>query len=244
MKEAILQLQEVSLNFPNSQRPVLNKINLNIHVGDFIVILGNNGSGKTSLFNVIQGMYQSYLQGQILYKEKSLIAYEARQRSQEIYTLNQLQDLSTFKDLTIYENCYLASKRGGTKLPQREDLKKLLAQFNPVLSIDLDKVVVQLSGGERQALALALCFLGSPQLLLLDEHTSALDPKAAENILELTVNQIVSRQITTIMITHCIEDALKYGNRLIVLKKGIVVLDCNHEEKQTLSIEQILDTYN
>lgn len=209
MRKSALELKNVTVELGG--RRVLDGVDLQLGTGDFALLLGPNGAGKSSLIRAIMG--ELPLQsGRLQRGRVALIAQDPRQ--------------STFDDLTVRENCRLVS---------REDCTAYLEQFHPQLLARLDHPVRLLSGGERQALALALCLLNPPELLLLDEHTSALDPVTAKRIMELSVSAVQRYGVTTLMCTHNLEHAELYGTRILAMQQGRIVVDA-----PSLSREQLL----
>jgi|SRR5690554_473110 len=224
----------------------LNNINLEIEEGEFVTVIGANGSGKSTLFNLISGNYFP-TKGRILINDEDVTKLELNKRVSEIGVVFQDPLSGTAKDMSVIENLILANIRNkrrtlkwGFKKDDNEFYKNLLKTLNLGLENNLNKKIGTLSGGQRQAITLLMATLSNPKLLLLDEHTAALDPKTAETVLNIT-NQIVKeKNLTTIMITHNMRDALNYGNRLIMLKDGEIVFDVKGSEKESLTIKELL----
>ena len=229
--DKLLQIQNLTIKKGSST--ILNDVSLNICRGDFVILLGSNGSGKSSLTRAINGLCQ-YDKGKILLDGYSIDNKSISERSLDIFTLTQDINLSTFSELTVLENCRLAEQRSNEK----RELKRYLRDFNPVLIEKLSLPAKFLSGGERQALALAMIFISPPKILLLDEHTCSLDPKNADNIMSLTQKHIAENNLTTIMTTHNLQDVLKYGNRIIALKKGRIIFQT--DDKSNISKTKLL----
>ncbi len=231
----ILHLDNVTLHFAGNNKPTLKQISYKVQQGDFIILLGSNGSGKSSLLKLLHQQYQPD-SGQIHFI----------QQSQRIAVLTQNCTDSLFPTLTLYEN-YLLTKKYQTFLIRHKQEKNYLAQylfnFNANLANKLDLPIYQLSGGEKQALALALCLMQQPSLLLLDEHTSALDPKTSEQIMQLTHKMLLQHNITCILTTHDLEIALRYGNRILMLHEGNVLALFDHHEKEKLSKAELINHY-
>lgn len=225
MKQTILELQNVSLQIPGNDIDILTDIHYQVHAGDFIVILGSNGSGKSSLLKLLDQRYHP-TSGNILLNHKILSDYSRKEISHKIKTLTQNCHESLFTSLTIIENYLLVKEHYEPNLfsmknkTEREFLKNYLLKFNKNLPNKLDQVVEHLSGGEKQALALALTVLYPPELLLLDEHTSALDPHSSENIMQLTQSIAEEFKITCLLTTHDLSVAESFGNRILALKQG------------------------
>ena len=243
----LLSFQKVKLEIPSQKNPILDEIALDVSLGDFIVLLGSNGSGKSSLLKMINGLAIPS-RGQILFQERSLISRPIHKRSRSIVTLTQDLNLSTFSNLTVLENCILAIHRkkriffSSFKRSLKEKIFSHLEQFHSVLCDKCNEMAGSLSGGERQILGLAMSLFTIPDLLLLDEHTSALDPDMAHKVMEITHRVVTSNNITTIMTTHNLNDALAFGNRVIALHRGKMILDTT--QKQTLTKNQLLALYN
>lgn len=240
---SLLTIANLSLRFPNTDVPALQNINYQAQPGDFIILLGGNGSGKSSLLKLL---YRHYLPttGSIEFSGKPLAQYPPRQFKHQINILTQNCNDSLFPTLTVFENYLLTQpQRFNRKSQHRVFLKNYLQDFNPNLAHKLNLTVEQLSGGEKQALALALCFLTPPTLLLLDEHTSALDPKTAAQIMQLTANMIAKHHMTCILTTHDLDIALRYGNRILMLHEGHILKTFEAAEKQQLSKENLLHCY-
>lgn len=242
---SLLALQEIHLKSPSNQRPILEKISLCIHPRDFIILLGSNGSGKSSLIKTINGLSPP-TSGGIFLNGQNISNKTIHQRAQSIVTLTQDLNLSTFSQLTVLENCLIAFQRNQktsfaiSVKQQRMQIYRYLYDYNPQLAKELDKPVQFLSGGERQTLALAMSLYHKPALLLLDEHTSALDPAMAKKVMELTFRITQEFSIPTMMTTHNLHDALSYGNRLIVMHQGQIIHDFNQSEKAGLSMKDLL----
>lgn len=235
----MLKLESVSLLFENAHRAILKDVNLRILPGDFVVLVGGNGSGKSSLLKLMNGLYKP-TSGKILLQGQSILNEDLESIAQKICTLTQDLTLSTFSSLTVLENCELASLRYKQKLAETDQLKTFLDQFHTELRNHLETPVQKLSGGQRQALALAMALLHPPKLLLLDEHTSALDPQAARQIMKMTADMVSQHNITAIMITHDVEDALYFGNRLLALKEGKIIFEAAKEDKAALTKQDLL----
>lgn len=225
----IVEFQQVSLHL--HQRTLLREINFQLNHGDFMVVLGSNGSGKSTLFKLLYRHYQPTI-GTILFDNKPLERYRKKTFFSKMAILTQHCHDSLFSSLTVYENYLLVKKH----LPaEKKFVRDYFAEYNPKLADNINTIAANLSGGEKQALALALCLLHPPALLLLDEHTSALDPKTSAQIMKLTAEKIAQHHITCFMTTHHLDDALNYGNRIIVLSEGKVKKIYNDREKSLLN---------
>jgi len=218
MSEFILDLQQVSLQVPNVSEPILADIHYSIAPHDFVLILGSNGSGKSSLLKLLSRQYQS-THGAIYLTGKNINQFSPNDYSRRVRMLTQNCNESLFVSLTVYENFLLFSNKKSDK-KDRSFFMKYISDFNPSLANRLDQPVQFLSGGEKQALALALTLLHPPEILLLDEHTSALDPKTAAQIMTLTCQMATRYKITCLLTTHNMEMAQQYGNRILALKQG------------------------
>lgn len=247
----MLKIQDLSKSFYNSylgENVIFKHINLDVKQGEFIIIIGSNGTGKSTLLNIISGLVKE-TSGNIFLEGNDLTKIPEHKRTEIIGRVFQNPSLGTCPTMTVRENLSLALNKGkliNLKYCLRYKTKELEELLNGV-SLDLKKLldvdVKYLSGGQRQALSLIMAGLSTPKLLLLDEHTAALDPKTSNEIMELTQKIVKEKNITTIMITHNLKDALKYGNRLIMLHKGEVLLDLNQSEKKKLTIENILKKF-
>jgi putative ABC transport system ATP-binding protein len=245
MSTALLEMQDIVLTFPGAEKPVLSKFNYQVNKRDFVVILGSNGSGKSSLLKLLSQRYQSD-EGKIYFEKKLLKDYPEKKLSREIKTLTQSCDESLFFDLSVLENYILVKQQYEPRLlalthkKAREFLKNYLLKFNANLALKLDQRVDQLSGGEKQALALALVVLYPPHLLLLDEHTSALDPHASEQLMLLTQKIITEYHITCLLTTHDLAIAEAYGNRVLALKSGEIYFTVEDDKKEKLNRHDLL----
>lgn len=235
MKKILLGLSNISFNLPSLPQPILNNINYNIHQEDFIILLGHNGSGKSSLLKILDGRYQ-LTSGEILSSKSDI----------KIHTLAQDPHESLFTSLSVLENCLLAQAAHKSNFLQisntseRNFFTNYLHDFNQELAQKLDTLVVNLSGGQKQALALALSILHAPEILLLDEHTSALDPKASMKLMAITAKAAQKYGITCILSTHDLALALNYGNRILALANGEITQCIEFEQKQHLQPQDLL----
>lgn len=230
---------------PNEKK-VLNGLHLDIYKGDFISVLGGNGAGKSTFLNCLSG---SLLMdsGSIHIGSEEVGYWKEEKRARLIGRVFQDPLQGTAPRMTVFENLSLALRRGkprglrkGTPAHERALFQEKLAVLELGLEERLDTPMGLLSGGQRQAIALVMAVLTKPDLLLLDEHTAALDPKTAHVIMELTDRLVQDQAISTLMITHNMQQALEYGNRLIMLARGEVVLDLSGKEKEALTIPDVL----
>ncbi len=224
-------------------------INLQVAKGDFITVIGSNGAGKSTLLNCLAGSC-AIDSGQIRIDEQEVTRWPEHQRATLISRVFQDPLLGTCAALSIEQNLALANRRGrrhglgkGVKRSDRELFRQQLAQLGLGLEERLKDPVGLLSGGQRQALTLLMATLVKPKILLLDEHTAALDPKTAQQVLELTQQLISEQQLTALMVTHNMRQALQLGNRLIMLHGGRVILDVSGEEKAAMTVENLLEQF-
>lgn len=231
------------------KKTVLNGVNLKLEKGDFVTVIGGNGAGKSTLLNAIGGSI-FVDEGKIIIGGKDITRTPEHKRAAFLGRVFQDPLNGTAADMQIIENLALAKRRGKRKTlrwcigkNETEEYKQLLKEFDLGLEERLTQKVGTLSGGQRQALTLLMASLSSPELLLLDEHTAALDPKTAEKVLRLT-NEIIAREnLTALMITHNMTDALKCGNRLIMMDGGRVVYDVRGEEKLKLTVNDLIEKF-
>lgn len=248
MSKPILELKGVKTVVNKgtaNETTILKGINLQINAGDFITIVGTNGAGKSTLFNVIGGNLHAD-EGQIFHNGRDITNTTEEQRTAFLARVFQDPKLGTAPRMTVAENMLLATKRGEHRYLIPRKLKsnmarftKLAATMNNGLENRMTTATGALSGGQRQALSFLMATLKRPDILLLDEHTAALDPHTSLNLLHATNERITKDHLTALMITHNLEDALTYGNRLIVLKDGEIKADFNAEQRQDLSAEKL-----
>ncbi|MBH1941622.1 ATP-binding cassette domain-containing protein [Mobilitalea sibirica] len=224
--------------------------NLTILDQEFVSVVGSNGSGKTSMLNIICGSIPTD-QGSIIVNQTDITTMSEFKRLRKIGRVYQNPAMGTCPSMTILENMSLADNKGqsfnlrwGTNKKRIERYKESLKSLNLGLEDKLDVTVGALSGGQRQAMALLMATMTPIEFLILDEHTAALDPKTAELIMELTDRIVKEKKLTTIMVTHNLRYAVEYGNRLLMMHQGNVVIDQAGNNKRTLKIEDILDKFN
>lgn len=249
----LLTLKNVHKTFAEgtvNENHVLRGIDFELEEGDFTTVIGSNGAGKSTLLNAIAGTF-SINQGDIYLKDKKMNDLPAYRRARYVSRVFQDPQVGTARNLTIEENLAIAYKRGkkhslapSITHEMREMFKSELSKLNMGLEDRLKVRASSLSGGQRQVLTLLMSALQTPDLLLLDEHTAALDPRASSLVLELTQQLVEERKLSTIMITHNMEDAVKYGNRLIMLHQGQIVTDLKAEEKANLSVDDLLNLFH
>jgi len=247
MHHPLLEIKNVSYSVPGISRQILSQINYKIYPEDFVILLGSNGSGKSSLLKTLDRRTEA-TSGDILLNNKKIAHYSQKEFASLVITLTQNTTESLFPSLTVLENCLLALERLKDKtLLKQQNPKQFfsthLKQFNTNLAHHLSTPVSVLSGGEQQALVLALSMLHPPKLLLLDEHVSALDPSAAEYLLTFTAKIIAAYKITCLLTTHNLNTALRFGNRLLALNNGNISREFNEKEKKTLTQEDLLKLY-
>ena len=232
-----------------NENVVLHDINLNVNNGDFISIIGSNGAGKSTLLNVIAGVYPVDF-GTIYLDGKNITKLPEYERAKFIGRVFQDPMMGTAPSMAIEENLSLAYCRDKTRKLRwglNDELKKLfkekLSELGLGLENRMDIKVKLLSGGQRQALTLLIATMVKPKLLLLDEHTAALDPATVRLINDLTERIVLQKGITTLMVTHNMEHAINMGNRLIMMDKGEIVLDINGKEKKSLTVDELVDMF-
>lgn len=232
-----------------NEKQALKGIDLTLEDGDFVTVIGGNGAGKSTMLNAIAGVWPVD-EGQIIIDGKDVTKLPEHKRAAFLGRVFQDPMNGTAATMGIEENLALALRRGqsrtlraGIKASEREVYKRLLSTLGLGLENRLTSKVGLLSGGQRQALTLLMATLKKPKLLLLDEHTAALDPKTAAKVLE-TTEMIVNRDhLTTLMITHNMKDAITHGNRLIMMMEGKIILDIRGEEKKKLTVEDLLHKF-
>lgn len=240
MSQRAIELRNVS--FKRFEQQILHSLSLRVATGEFVVLIGPNGSGKSTLAKVINGLIKPST-GEVCIAGMNIVGRPIYEIANRVATLTQDLHHSTFSELSVAMNMQLALSRGASEEKCSKNhswIVDYLGTFNQTLGARLDVQAGQLSGGQRQALALAMCFAHRPEVLLLDEHTSALDPKAAQNLMVLTNAHILKEGLTTIMITHSLEHALEYGSRLIAMNEGRVVLDVKGAEKAALTKNELI----
>ncbi len=234
--------------FPGTvnEKKALTDVNLHMEPGDFITIIGGNGAGKSTLLNSIAGVFPID-GGQILIDGVDVSKMPEHKRARYIGRVFQDPMMGTAAGMMIEENLAIASRRGKTpglswalKDSDREKFREMLKELDLGLEDRLTSRVGLLSGGQRQALTLLMAAMNKPRILLLDEHTAALDPKTAEKVLAMTKKVIERDHLTSLMITHNMRDALRFGNRLIMMNAGRIVVDVNAEKKAKLTIPDLL----
>ena len=245
----MLEIQNVSKTFNAgtvNQKTALNGLNLKLNEGDFVTVIGGNGAGKSTLLNMIAGVYPLD-SGTIELDGVDISRLSEPKRAQYLGRVFQDPMRGTAADMQIDENLALARRRGkhrglawGITKQEKDEYPELLATLGLGLENRMTAKVGLLSGGQRQALTLLMATLTDPKLLLLDEHTAALDPKTAAKVLDLTERIVAERRLTTLMVTHNMNDAIRLGNRLIMMSDGNVIYDVSGEEKKNLTVPDLL----
>ena len=232
-----------------NEKCALNGLSLTMDDGDFVTVIGGNGAGKSTLLNAIAGTWLVD-EGKILIDGVDVTKLPEHKRAKYLGRVFQDPMTGTAASMGIEENLALAKRRGksrtlkvGIRKSEREEYKELLKILDLGLEDCLTSKVGLLSGGQRQALTLLMATMQKPKLLLLDEHTAALDPKTAAKVLETTELMVKRNNLTTLMITHNMKDAILHGNRLIMLKDGKIILDIRGEEKKKLTVEDLLHKF-
>ena len=248
----MLEIKEIRKTFNAgtvNEKTALNGVSLTLNDGDFVTVIGGNGAGKSTLLNAVAGVWPVD-QGSISIDGVDVTHLPEYKRAQYIGRVFQDPMMGTAATMQIEENLALARRRGkprslrpGITAAEREEYRELLKSLNLGLEDRLTAKVGLLSGGQRQALTLLMATLQKPKLLLLDEHTAALDPKTAAKVLEVTDRIIRQERLTTLMITHNMRDAIAHGNRLIMLYEGRIAVDVSGEDKERLTVEDLLGMF-
>ena len=233
-----------------NEKRALNGLSLHLKPGDFVTVIGGNGAGKSTMLNAVAGAY-SVDEGSIVIDGVDVTHLPEYKRAKYIGRVFQDPMMGTAATMQIEENLALAARRGkmrtlrpGITQKEREQYKEQLKILDLGLEDRLTAKVGLLSGGQRQALTLLMAAMQKPKLLLLDEHTAALDPKTAAKVLEATQKIVEKDNLSTLMITHNMRDAIAYGNRLIMMSDGKIVVDVSGEEKKNLTVEQLLALFS
>lgn len=248
----MLKVENISKVFNKdtvNEKKAITGLNLHLNEGDFLTIIGSNGAGKSTLLNCIAGTYQID-DGSIVLDGNDITKLKQFERAKYIARVFQDPLLGTASDMEIQENLSLALHRGekrnlryGITNKEKELFKQNLSLLSLHLEDRLTSKVGLLSGGQRQGLTLLMATIKKPSLLLLDEHTAALDPITARNVLEITDKLVNENHITTIMVTHNMQDAIDYGNRLIMMNDGKIIFDISGEQKKKLKKEDLINKF-
>ncbi len=248
----MLEIKNVDKTFnPGTinEKKALNGINLHLNEGDFVTVIGGNGAGKSTMLNMVAGVYPVDC-GNIIIDGVDVTKLPEYKRAKYLGRVFQDPMTGTAADMQIEENLALAARRGKPRLlrpgitaKERKEYKELLKILDLGLEERLTAKVGLLSGGQRQALTLLMATLKKPKVLLLDEHTAALDPKTAKKVLDITEEIVTKNNLTTIMITHNMADAIAVGNRLIMMNNGKIIFDVSGEEKKKLTTADLLEKF-
>lgn len=248
----MLELKNVCKTFnPGTvnAKVALSNLNLKLNDGDFVTVIGGNGAGKSTMLNAIAG---SFLidSGSITIDGQNITNLPEHKRAAFLGRVFQDPMMGTAADMWIEENMALAARRGehrglswAISPADRENFRRLLSELDLGLEDRLSSKVGLLSGGQRQALTLLMAVMKKPKVLLLDEHTAALDPKTAAKVLELSDRFVAEGNLTTLMVTHNMKDAIAHGNRLIMMNAGKIVFDVSGEEKKRLTVDDLLHAF-
>ena len=237
--------------FPGTinEKVALSDLNLMIEDGEFVTVIGGNGAGKSTMLNIIAGSL-TVDSGQIIVDGKDITRLPEYNRAADFGRVFQDPMMGTAPTMQIDENLAIAARRGearglkwGIDKEERERYKELLKEFDLGLEDRLSAKAGLLSGGQRQALTLLMATLKKPKLLLLDEHTAALDPKTAQKVLDITDKIVEKSKLTTFMVTHNMRDAIRHGNRLLMLNEGKIILDIKGEEKKKMTVEKLINRF-
>lgn len=232
-----------------NEKVALNGVTLHLNEGDFCTIIGGNGAGKSTTLNAVAGVWPVD-SGQILIDGIDVTGLPEHKRAKYLGRVFQDPMTGTAADMQIDENLSIAARRGkkrtlknGVTKKEREEYREILKKLDLGLEDRLSSKVGLLSGGQRQAITLIMASLMHPKLLLLDEHTAALDPATAAKVLKITNEIVTENNITTVMVTHNMKDAIRLGNRLIMMYDGKIIYDVSGEEKKNLKVQDLLDLF-
>ena len=248
----MLDLIELRKTFnPNTinQKIALDGVSLHLDDGDFVTMIGGNGAGKSTLLNAIAGVWPVD-SGKVIIDGNDVTGLSEHKRAPWLGRVFQDPMMGTAASMQIIENLALAKRRGqkrglkpGVTKAEKDEYRDLLATLGLGLEDRLTQKVGLLSGGQRQALTLLMATLNKPKLLLLDEHTAALDPRTAQKVLTLSDQIIKEHNLMTMMVTHNMKDAIRYGNRLIMMNEGKIILDIKGDEKKNLTVQALMDQF-
>jgi len=245
----MIRLEKVTKTFSKGtidEKVAINGLSLHVEKGDFITVIGSNGAGKTTFLNLTSGTFRPD-EGDIFIDGSNVTHLPEHRRAKYLGRIFQDPLMGTAASMTIEENLAMADLRGkrrglrwGVSKSLREHYRHILSVLELGLETRLKDTVSLLSGGQRQSLTLLMVTLTLPKLLLLDEHTAALDPKTAQRVIGLTKKIVEKNNLTTIMVTHNMQQAIKYGNRMIMLHEGKIQFDIQGEEKAALTVEEVV----
>lgn len=232
-----------------NQKVALDGVSLHLDDGDFVTMIGGNGAGKSTLLNAIAGVWPID-DGKVIIDGNDVTSLSEHQRAPWLGRVFQDPMMGTAATMQIIENLALAKRRGqrrglkpGVTKAEKDEYRELLATLGLGLENRITEKVGLLSGGQRQALTLLMATLNKPKLLMLDEHTAALDPRTAEKVLTLSDQIVKENHLMTMMVTHNMKDAIRFGNRLIMMNDGKVILDIRGEEKKNLTVKALMDEF-
>ena len=233
-----------------NEKVALNGVDLHLNDGDFVTVIGGNGAGKSTTLNAIAGVWPVD-NGSVIIDGVNVTGLPEHKRAKYLGRVFQDPMTGTAGNMNIEENLALAARRGehrtlrwGVSKKEKETFRELLKTLDLGLENRMTAKVGLLSGGQRQAITLLMATLKQPKLLLLDEHTAALDPKTAAKVLDITDKIINENHLTTIMITHNMKDAIKHGNKLVMFHEGKIIIEISGEEKKKLTVEDLLEMFN
>lgn len=248
----MLKLEHISKTFNKgtiNEKIALSDLNLHLSEGDFVTVIGGNGAGKSTMLNAVAGVWPVD-EGRIILDGKDITALPEHKRARLIGRVFQDPMMGTAPNMQVEENLALALRRGdrrslrwGVTAQEKQRYRELLKPLGLGLEDRMSAKVGLLSGGQRQALTLLMASLKKPKLLLLDEHTAALDPATASKVLELSDQIVEEGHLTAMMITHNMSDAIRHGNRLIMMNQGQIILDIKGEDKKRLTKHQLMDMF-
>lgn len=252
-EHSLMQLKDIRKVFNRGtldETKALDGINLDVHAEDFVTIIGSNGAGKTTMLNIVAGVFPPEKGGKILIQGKDITSLSEHRRAHYIGRVYQDPHLGTAAKMTIEENMCLALMRGqsgGLRIASNKQRRELFCTKLNSLKLGLENrlnaQVGTLSGGQRQALALVMATLSKPALLLLDEHIATLDPKTARIVLELSQTIVQQEKMTAMMVTHNMETALRYGNRLVMMHKGKILVDIDQKQRSHLTVNDLVAAF-
>ena len=232
-----------------NERIALDDVSLHLDDGDFVTVIGGNGAGKSTLLNAIAGVWPID-RGNVVIDGNDVTSLSEHRRALWLGRVFQDPMMGTAATMQIIENLALARRRGqsrglrpGVTKAEKDEYRAALATLGLGLEDRLTQKVGLLSGGQRQALTLLMATLNKPKVLLLDEHTAALDPRTAQKVLTLSDQIVRENNLMTMMVTHNMKDAIKYGNRLIMMNEGKIILDIRGDEKQKLTVRDLMDQF-
>lgn len=251
--EKLLQIHNLKKVFGAgtiNEKTAIRDLSLELSAGDFLTVIGNNGAGKSTLLNCIAGVFPAD-EGEILLDGRDITKMPEYKRAAYIGRVFQDPLKGTAFDMTIEENLAIAAAKGkcrglqpGITRADKKEFREKLASLGMGLEDKMTQKVKLLSGGQRQALTLFMAVIAGPELLLLDEHTAALDPAAAEKVLSLTEEFACGKKMCTLMITHNMKDSLHYGNRTILMQDGKIVMDLEGEDRKNMTVEKLVEKFS